>query len=216
MKLDDMRVHSTNRDRFNTVSEFRVANESDAKEGELRVKSAGIVVKAGLCLAALLVALVIRVVSSAPEKVAEVGKMLTYEPQPTDMLGSLRYVDASGQKWKAPVKTNDVELLRDNQLVRFTAAEHNVRSCFDGKVLMIETDDRFGQYVRIQGADGTEAVLYGLESVEVRSGDPVAADQIIGSVPLGRSVYLAVLQNGAPQNPAEFVELSISGMHGTV
>ncbi len=216
MKLDDMKVHAANRTTLDSVSGFRVETKEPE---ELVVKSAGIAVKIGLCVAALLVAFVIRIVSNEPEKVAEVSKMLqsdTESEETAEELGSLRFVDAANIKWSAPVRTNDVELLRDHQLVRFTAASETVSSCISGKVVMIEQDERYGTFLRIQSDDGIETVLYGFESVSVKSGDHVAANDLLGTVPVGRSVYLAVERNGAPLDPSEYVDLSIENAHATL
>ena len=216
MKLDDMKVHAVNRTTLDSVSGFRVETKEPE---ELVVKSAGIAVKIGLCVAALLVAFVIRIVSNEPEKVAEVSKMLqsdTESEETAEELGSLRFVDAANNKWSAPVRTNDVELLRDHQLVRFTAASETVSSCISGKVVMIEQDERYGTFLRIQSDDSIETVLYGFESVSVKSGDHVAANDLLGTVPVGRSVYLAVERNGAPLDPSEYVDLSIENAHATL
>ena len=209
MKLDEMRIHLSNRGTVESVSNFTV--KETKQPDDLIVKSAGIVVKAGLCLAALLVAFVIRIVTVQPEKVMEVGNLTHSEPAATDDIGSLRFVDATNQKWLAPVRTNDIELLRDQQMVRFTAMEETVYACMEGKVLMIEADARFGKYVRIQCKNGLETVLYGLDTVSVNVGDETSERQVIGTVPIGRSIYLSVLKNGSPQNPSDYVDLTIVG-----
>jgi septal ring factor EnvC (AmiA/AmiB activator) len=54
-----------------------------------------------------------------------------------------------------------------------------------------------------------DAVYYGLERIEVRAGQTVDAGALLGTVPLGRRVYLAVSEKGAPQDPRTYVSLTV-------
>ena len=52
-------------------------------------------------------------------------------------------------------------------------------------------------------------MYYGLEEVKVRAGETVAAGQLLGTVPVGRLVYLAISEKGAPQDPRGYVSLTV-------
>lgn len=210
MKLDEMKIRSSNAkgtQGFDRMSEFAVEEPNK----EVVVESTGMMVKIGLCCAAMALALIVRLAGvDGTQEVVATGAQS--EATATDAVGTLRYVDAdliAQAKWMAPVSANDIELLRDAQMVRFTATVSDVRSCMNGIVLMVETDERFGRYVRIQGEDGLETTLYGLDTTCVTAGQTVAAEDSIGTIAPGRSLYLTVSRNGAPQDPTEYVDLSI-------
>jgi hypothetical protein len=43
----------------------------------------------------------------------------------------------------------------------------------------------------------------------VKEGDTVASGDALGTVALGHSMYLRVYENGAPQDPTAYVDLSL-------
>ena len=58
--------------------------------------------------------------------------------------------------------------------------------------------------MRIRSDTDCETVYYGFEpDSEVQAGD------VLGTVAPGRSIYLKVLEKGAPQDPTEYVDLSL-------
>ena len=61
-----------------------------------------------------------------------------------------------------------------------------------------------------------EIVLYGFESFAVRAGEQVEADAVLGTVPVGRSIYLSIEQNGKPLDPSEYFDLTIRNPHASV
>ena len=212
MKLDEMKVqYDKSRDGFTKESSFEVKSEQPIP----KVDVSGIAVKAGLCAGVLALAFIVRAfgVGAPKTQVAEASSQTqntdeTVEEQP----GRLKYVDATGTKWAAPVRANDIELLRDGQLLRFTAGASDVFSCMEGKVLSVGTDEKLGQYVRIQSEDDCETFYYGLDTVAVRENDTVKAGDALGTVAVGRSLFLRVLEGGAPQDPTAYVDLSLN--HG--
>jgi hypothetical protein len=211
MKLEEMKIHGNT---VGTVTAFHV--ESAAPKKERAGLPKGTIWKAGVCVAALFAALAIRVGTGTVQTEAVTVSKSMDEAVPSDAPGSLRFVDNVGQKWAAPVATNDVELLRDRQMVRFTAAEENVHAGFGGTVVLTETEERYGNYLRLQGEDGMEIVLYGFESFAVRAGEQVEADAVLGTVPVGRSIYLSIEQNGKPLDPSEYFDLTIRNPHASV
>ena len=54
-----------------------------------------------------------------------------------------------------------------------------------------------------------EKRLRGLMGLCVRAGQAVQAGQLLGTVPVGRRVYLAVSETGAPQDPRAYVSLTV-------
>lgn len=212
MKLDEMKIqYDKSRDGFTKESSFEVKAEKPLP----KINVSGIAVKVGLCAGVLALAFIVRAFGVGAPK-TDVATVSTHtensgelrEEQP----GRLKYVDATGTKWAAPVRANDIELLRDGQLLRFTAGASDVLSCMDGKVLAVGTDDTLGSYVRVQNENDCEAFYYGFEEIRVQEGAEVHTGDTIGTVSVGRSLYLKVLQNGAPQDPTAYVDLSLN--HG--
>ena len=209
MKLDEMKVqYDKTRDGFTKESSFEVKQEKPLP----KVDVSGIAVKVGLCAGVLALAFIVRAfgVGAPKTQVAEASTHAenadeTTEKQP----GKLKYVDASGTKWAAPVRSNDIELLREGQLLRFTAGEKDVFACTDGKVLAVGTDETLGNYVRVQNGDDVETLYYGFDTIAVSENTGIKTGDALGTVDVGRSLYLRVLEKGAPQDPTAYVDLSL-------
>ena len=209
MKLDEMKVqYDKSRDGFTRESEFAVKKEKPLP----KINVNGIAVKVGLCAGVLALAFIVRAfgVGAPKETVSEVSSYSDGTAQQNDAQpGKLRYVDAAGTKWAAPVRSNDIELMREGQMLRFTAGASDVFSCMDGRVLSVGTDETLGDYVRVQSPSDCEAIYYGFDTIAVKEGDSLKAGDALGTIALGRSLYLRVLEQGAPQDPSAYVDLSI-------
>ncbi len=211
MKLDEMKVqYDRARDGFTKESDFAVKTEKKLP----KVDMSGIAIKIGLCAGVLALAFIVRAfgVGAPKETVTEVS---THADEGGDAEqnrpGKLKYVEVPGTKWTAPVLANDIEMMFEGNVLRFTAASKDVKSCMEGKVLSVGTDETFGAYVRVQSAADREAVYYGFDEIKVAEGDTVSAGDVIGTVTPGRSMYLRIFENGAPQDPSAYVDLSLNG-----
>ncbi|MDO4835451.1 MAG: M23 family metallopeptidase [Clostridia bacterium] len=213
MKLDEMKVqYDKSRDGFTRESSFEVKKEKPLP----KININGIAVKVGLCAGVLALAFIVRAFGvGAPKQqsVAEVNAHSdgTGEQNEDSVPGKLKYVEASASKWAAPVRSTDIELMREGQMLRFTAGATDVLSCMDGRVLSVGTDETFGECVRVQSETDCEAFYYGFERIAVKEGDTVKAGDTLGTVALGRSLYMKVYQSGAPQDPTAYVDLSLKG-----
>jgi biotin carboxyl carrier protein len=211
MKLDEMKVqYDKSRDGFTKESAFAVKPEEKLP----KVDVSGIAVKVGLCAGVLALAFIVRAFGVGAPK-AQTAETSTHaensgETTADDQPGKLKYVDTTGAKWTAPVRSNDIELVRDGQLLRFTAGASDVYACMAGKVLSVASDDALGTYVRVQSESDCETFYYGFDTVRVNEGDAVKAGDALGTVPVGRSLYLRVLEKGAPQDPTAYVDLSLN------
>ena len=210
MKLDEMKVqYERERDGFTRESDFTVRKEEKTLP---KVDASGIAVKIGLCAAVLALAIIVRAFGfgKPAERVAETSAHSDgNQAIETSAVGSLHYVETGTQKWAAPVKAIDIELLLDGRLLRFTAGSGEVRACCTGKVFSIGTDEQYGNFVCVQTEDDRETVYYGLDAIAVAEGASVQAGDVLGTVPVGRSMYLRVYLNGAPQDPSQFVDLGL-------
>jgi len=210
MKLDEMKVqYDKTRDGFTKESSFEVKQEKPLP----KVDVSGIAVKVGLCAGVLALAFIVRAfgVGAPKNDVAEASTHAENAGEATEeQPGRLKYVNATGTKWAAPVRSNDIELLREGQILRFTAGASDVFACMDGKVLAIGTDETLGQYVRIQNDADCEAFYYGFDTISVTENAEVSAGDALGTVGVGRNLYLRVLEQGAPQDPTAYVDLSLN------
>ncbi|MBQ3270376.1 MAG: arginine decarboxylase, partial [Clostridia bacterium] len=92
-------------------------------------------------------------------------------------------------------------------------AGRNAHRAFLSAAALIDFDVRWlhpsDAYQRCDVSAGdVDAVYYGLERIEVRAGQTVDAGALLGTVPLGRRVDLAVSEKGAPQDPRTSVSLT--------
>jgi hypothetical protein len=179
-----------------------------------------------LCLGVLLVALVLELGSRMPGGQRPVfAEEQEARPQTTarEELGAIYYVetndadpavpgagaDVKRVKWAPPVRSDEVTLLREDSVVGFSALDTQISCCCGGQVFAVGEDEDWGKYVRVRSAGDIDTVYYGLEEVNVRAGEQVAAGQLLGTVPLGRRVYLSVSEKGAPQDPRAYVALTV-------
>ena len=214
MKLDEMKVqYEKSRDGFQKESPFRIRTDEPGKHAD----ASGMVVKIGLCAAVLVLAFIIRAVGVGTQKNAVVAASTNNDAETSEAseqndekLGALHYVEGGVMaKWNAPVLSNDIELLRDGQLLRFTASNETVVACMRGKVLSVEEEASLGLCVRVQSDADVETLYFGFSEVSVKAGDTVEANDVLGTVERGKSIYLKVLTNGEPQDPTGFVDLSL-------
>lgn len=190
------------------------------------VRGGSMMAKLSLCLGVLLIALVLELGGTGADRqravFAQEGEA---KPQATarEELGAIYFVETAGTgptaqaqnaevqrvKWAPPVLSDEVTLLREDSVVGFSALNSDVSCCCGGQVFAVGEDEDWGKYVRVRSAGDIDAVYYGLEDVKVRAGETVAAGQLLGTVPVGRRIYLAVSEKGAPQDPRVYVSLTV-------
>ena len=194
-------------------------------EQKVIVRSGSMMAKVSLCLGVLLIALVLELGGTAKDRQRQVFAEEDKRPEATaraENLGAIYYVEtdaaptAPGEgadvkrvKWAPPVRSDEVTLLREDSVVGFSALDTQVSCCCGGQVFAVGEDEDWGKYVRVRSAGDVDAVYYGFEEVSVRAGQTVQAGQLLGTVPLGRRVYLSVSEKGAPQDPRAYVSLTV-------
>ena len=195
------------------------------REAKVAVRSGSMMAKISLCLGVLLIALVLELGGTAKDRQRQVFAEGDKRPETTaraENLGAIYYVEtdaaptAPGEgadvkrvKWAPPVRSDEVTLLREDSVVGFSALDTQVSCCCGGQVFAVGEDEDWGKYVRVRSAGDVDAVYYGFEEVSVRAGQTVNAGQLLGTVPLGRRVYLSVSEKGAPQDPRAYVSLTV-------
>ena len=170
-------------------------------EHKVIVRSGSMMAKVSLCLGVLLIALVLELGGTAKDRQRQV-----FDAAPTAPGAG---ADVKRVKWAPPVRSDEVTLLREDSVVGFSALNTQVSCCCGGQVFAVGEDEDWGKYVRVRSAGDVDAVYYGFEEVSVRAGQTVQAGQLLGTVPLGRRVYLSVSEKGAPQDPRAYVSLTV-------
>ena len=196
-------------------------------EEKATVRAGSMMAKLSLCLGVLLIALVLELGGATAGRQRQVfaAEAEKRQPQTTareENLGTIYYVETGNDdaaptqgaesrrvKWAPPVRSDEVTLLREDSVVGFSALDTEVACCCGGKVFSVGEDEDWGKYVRVRSAGDIDAVYYGLEEIAVRAGQTVAAGDLLGTVPVGRRVYLSVSEKGAPQDPRAFVSLTV-------
>ena len=173
---------------------FTVRERSD----KVTVRAGSMMAKLSLCLGVLLIALVL-----------ELGALYFVEVKGETSTAQAQMAGVQRAKWAPPVLSDEVTLLREDSVVGFSALNTDVSCCCAGQVFAVGEDEDWGKYVRIRSAGDIDAVYYGFEEVKVRAGETVAAGQLLGTVPVGRRVYFAVSEKGAPQDPRAYVSLTV-------
>ncbi|MBR0207011.1 MAG: M23 family metallopeptidase [Clostridia bacterium] len=226
MDFGEVKVHERQRN-AGPCGRFTV-QEPEAKA---QVKAGSMMAKISLCLGVLLIALVLELGSRGQAPQRQVFAAEAARPEATareENLGAIYFVEAgSGEgaaptqgaddrsmnvqrmKWAPPVRADEVTILRDDSVVGFSALNSEVSCCCAGQVFAVGEDEDWGKYVRVRSAGDLDAVYYGLEEVAVRAGQTVTAGQLLGTVPVGRQVYLSVSEKGAPQDPRAYVSLTV-------
>lgn len=193
---------------------------------KVTVRSGSMMAKLSLCLGVLLIALVLELGGTKAGRRQQVfaaeGEKRPAATAREENLGAIYYVETGAAdptapsgadvkriKWAPPVRSDEVTLLREDSVVGFAALDTQVSCCCAGQVFAVGEDEDWGKYVRVRSAGDIDAVYYGFEEVAVRAGQSVAAGQLLGTVPLGRRVYLGVSEKGAPQDPRAYVSLTV-------
>lgn len=214
MRIENVRVNYCDENRGGNTKrlKFAIAEPKKEREQETSVRTRSMMIKIGLCGAAVVLALILRV--SGVEKPAKAVDAQDEQGE-EETLGALHFVDAAGSvrtsKWDAPVNAIDVELILDSGIVRYTAAVPEVKNCIAGEVTELGEDMVLGQFVKIANVDGIETIYFGMKTIDAIMGQVVDAGATLGTVDVGRSVYLCILKDGEPQDPVDYVSINIGG-----
>lgn len=181
---------------------------------------ASMLVKIGVCAAALLLVLALELfVFPRENNAVEVGAdapTTTDGAGTGDVLGRLRFVDGGGligvfagsTRWSLPVQASSAALLEDAQLLQIDAAAGEIVSASaGGEVRAVGEDPELGAYVRIHHGDDLESVYYHLSDIRVEQGQPLLLGDTLGTVPEDGRLYLRIYRTGAPQDIETYMDV---------
>lgn len=190
-------------------------------ERKERLLGASMLVKIGVCAAALILVLVMEMFVFPREQGAHAPAAEANAPAATDggmdeTLGRLRFVDggglvgvfASGNRWHVPVDATNAALLDDARLLQLQAeAGSAVSLSAGGEVRAVGADSELGDYVRIYHGEDLESVYYHLSDICVEPGQPLLLGDTLGKVAKDGTLYLRIYRTGAPQEVETYVEV---------
>ena len=180
------------------------------------VYAASMLIKLGVCAAALVAVLLLKLVQ-AP--VQGNGYALTQDGDARgqdefdEMLGKLRFVELPGilevfapdERMALPVAAKACTLMAEDTLLKLEVEENqSVKAALAGKVKAVGESEQYGLYVEMVLDNGLEVACYGLSSVSVETGQPVAQSDDIGETEGGSAIFLGLKENGRPQNPLDY------------
>ncbi len=137
-----------------------------------------------------------------------------------DVLGRLRFVEAGGvksvfavsQRWDMPVAYSEAKNIEDETTLFLRAREgETVYLPAAGEVKSVGTDEILGDYVRVSHGGELESVYYHLSNINVEEGQPLSAKDALGKVAADGTLYICILRNGAPVNPATYLNVEVDG-----
>jgi murein hydrolase activator len=97
-------------------------------------------------------------------------------------------------------------------LTYITAQGARVISPADGRILFAEPYQRSGHVLILEMADGYDAVLAGLDRLDVRTGDRVLAGEPVGTMSKSNReprLYFELRQNGRGMSPAPYIAAAL-------
>lgn len=173
--------------------------------------------KIGVCVGVCALMLALKSVDSplASKTVETVGHAVTEETDIDEMLGKLQFVElpnilevfAQSNTYAAPVSVTTSTPLDDGRMLLLTAQSGaDVSSACRGSVYSIGTDASLGDYVCVKKDTSLEFYYYGLAEIFVEEGQPVRAMDTLGALGADGCLYLAVLENGRPMDPREYID----------
>lgn len=187
-----------------------------------RVRVGSMLAKIGVCMALLGAVVLVQMFilkqdAAEPIRAVEAsgGENTAGETGDDDVLGRLRFVNsgevksvfAVSQRWRLPVKSGVQTLSNDDTLLCISAkAGDTVSVAAAGEVRAISHDETLGDYVRVNHGSDLESVYYNLSDIRVEAGQPLMAQDTLGTVGEGGNLYIAVLLSGAPQNPSSYLD----------
>ncbi len=185
--------------------------------------AASMLVKVGVCVVACAAVLLIKLTQSQTQ--ADLSELMEpgtssstggSEDEFDEMLGKLRFVELPGilevfapdERMALPVEARACTLIEDETLLKLDVESgQSVKAAFAGKVKTVGEDTEYGLYVEMILDNGLETVCYGLASVAVEEGQPVAKADDIGTTQDGSALYLGLRENGRPRNPLDYYRM---------
>ncbi|MDD3919895.1 MAG: M23 family metallopeptidase, partial [Eubacteriales bacterium] len=182
------------------------------------IHAGSVLAKIGLCAMAGLLVLALNVFGDPENGLSDSARaVLEAEMQTDETLGKLQFVELPGaisvfspskEKLSPPVE-QETALVEtgDSMTVWNSGANTEVMAAAAGEVRGVGSDASFGEYVRIAHADGLETVYYGFESIQVEVGQPVRAQDTLGTLTESGVLCLSVLESGRPVSAAAYFDL---------
>ena len=186
-----------------------------------RQREDGMLVQTVICIAALLLFIGLELfvfkkaeaaepVNASPREQTQGTESGSGEDEET--LGRLQFVNGrvysvfpKSPRWALPLKSDSVESLEEERLLKLTAEPgESIRVSAAGQVRKVGEDPNYGSFVLVSHGNELESVYYHLDGICVDEGQPLRADDTLGSVGADGYLYVAVLEEGTLQRVFQY------------
>ena len=175
--------------------------------------------KLGICAGACALVLVLKWVDSllTNQAVQSVDAAMNDEVDLDEMLGKLQFVELPGilsvfqaeTQMEAPVHADSSYLIDDGRMAVFEGRSGADIICSaPGTVDQIAADSVLGQYVSVIQENELTVFYYGFAEVLVEKGQPVKKLDTLGTLQPDGILCLSIYENGRPQDPSEYLNIS--------
>ncbi|MBO6060832.1 MAG: M23 family metallopeptidase, partial [Clostridia bacterium] len=185
---------------------------STCRNDKKRSGAGYLLVRLGICAVCFGAVLALKLKGDT-EALAVIGSVteLSSERPSTDSIGRLKFVDLpSIIEVFAPSKANLLPVesgsfMTDDEGITLrleSVPGSNVISPAAGRVLRVGSDDIHGPYVVVLTSEDIEFELYGVDSIAVEAGQPVAQRQVLGKLS-GSELTVRIFKSGRPVPPTD-------------
>ena len=192
-------------------------------EGERDAHSAvlpPLLLKIGICAAVCLTMLILKWVDTplTARAVESVDRALSEETDIDEMLGKLQFVElpnvlevfSASSGYASPVTVRSSTPMDDGRMLLLIAESGaDVSSSCKGTVHSIGEDASLGNYVCVRRDEDLDFYYYGLNEIFVEEGQPVKMQDTLGALGTDGRLCLAVLDNGRPMDPRDYIDLMV-------
>lgn len=134
----------------------------------------------------------------------------TSEEELDEMLGRLKFVELPGlltvfadDGASLPITGSAYELMEEETLLCMVAAQAQAVRAPEPCTVKALGDSDYGRFVSLRTAADREWIYYGLQSIAVEEGQPLSAEDTLGGVGLGGTLYVQLRVQGKPANLRE-------------
>lgn len=173
------------------------------------VEAGSMLWKLGLCAGVCALMLLMNNHEINPTENADAQSEETPTQTPVEEMGKLRFVELPGlisvfsqkDQQAFPITCSKYTLLEDDTLLSIVPDSlQDVAAMEDCTVKAVGNDESKGSYVTLRAAKDKEWTLYGMQDVRVEKGQSLYAQDTIGTVQKGETVYITLRVKGRPQD----------------
>jgi len=182
--------------------------------------AASLLLKIGICAGVCVMMLILKWVDTpfTAHAVETVNQAISEETDIDEMLGKLQFVEfpnvlevfSANNSYSSPLIARSSMPMDDGRMLLLIAESGaDVSSSCKGMVHSIGEDASLGNYVCVRRDETLDFYYYGLSEIFVEEGQPVKMKDTLGALGADGRLCLAVLDNGRPMDPREYIDFAV-------